>query len=390
MSLTLTYSIRSLWLRKSTAMLTLIGIALVTVIFLSVLMLEDGLERALVESGSPNNALVLRKGASTEIASGLTRAQAQLIRTLPHIARDAQVRPLALPEMVVLINIAKTNSDTPANVVVRGTDVSVFALRPSAQLTAGRIWQPGTTEIVLGSQIAARFLTSGMGTRLTIGKRDWVVVGIFDAGGTAFDSEIWGDADQLMATYGRESYSSLTLRLAETERLPALQQAMLTDPRLQLSVTPERDYYREKSITLATFIRLLGLTFTGIFSCAAVLAGTMTMYAAVAARTREIGILRSMGFGPAHIFRLFLSESLLYGTGAGLAALSIGWLLQFVTLSTMNFSTFSEVAFRLTLTPRAAALSVAFALLIGLLGGLPPAIRAARVPVTQALGAAGR
>lgn len=389
-SLLLAYSARSVLARKTTAALTLAGLSSVTVVFMAVLMLVDGLERSLIESGSAENVLLLRKGSTTEIASGIYRDQAHLIGTLQGIAADASRTVLAVPEMVVLINIAKSGADSPANVVVRGTGPQAPLLRPHVRLSTGQWWRPGTTEIVVGSQIAARFLSQGVGSRVMIGKREWIVVGVFDSGGTAFDSEIWGDADQLMATYGRDSYSSMTLRLDYPTALEAFQRAVAQDTRLQLLVKRERDYYREKSVTLATFIRLLGLTFTVIFSFAAVLGGTMTMYGAVAARTREIGILRSLGYSPSRIFKMFLAESLLFGGAAGSLAIGVGLLLQCATLSTMNFSTFSEVAFRLVLTPRSALLAVGFALCIGLLGGLPPALRAARLPVTGALNTVGR
>lgn len=390
MTLLLAYSVRHLLGRTTTTLLTIISVCFVTVILLALMMTVDGLERALVESGSESNLLLLRKGATTEIASGLYRQQTAVVRTLPGIAREANGEPRLAAEMVVLMNLAKPGSDRPSNVVVRGTSLRALAIRPQVTLHAGRLWKPGTTEIVVGTQVARRFLNGGIGDHLTIGKRRWVVVGIIEAQGTAFESEIWGDADQLMAVYGRDSYSSLTLQLSPDARLADIQAVIDRDPRLLLQVKRERDYYREKSVTLATFIRLLGLTFTAIFSCGAVLGGTMTLYGAVAARTREVGVLRALGFGPRRILSLFLAEAVVIGLVAGGVALAAGVLLQTITLSTMNFSTFSEVAFRLTLTPRSAAIAFAFALAVAFLGGLSPAIRASRMPVTAALGANGR
>ncbi|MGH7217454.1 MAG: ABC transporter permease, partial [Nitrospiraceae bacterium] len=213
MKLLLAYSIRNVWVRTSTTALTIGGLALVSLILLAVLMLGDGLNRALIESGSPDNVLLLRKGATTEIASGVYRDQAHVVRALGGIAQTSDGEPLAIPELVVLISLAKSGTDSPANVVVRGTYPEAFMLRPQVRLVAGHTWQRGTTEIVIGAQIAKRFLPGGIGSHLRVGKQEWLVVGIAEAQGTAFESEIWGDVDQLMATYGRDSYSSLTLRL---------------------------------------------------------------------------------------------------------------------------------------------------------------------------------
>lgn len=390
MKLLLAYSVRNVWVRSSTTALTIGGLALVSLILLAVLMLGNGLNRALIESGSPDNILLLRKGSTTEIASGIYRDQAHVVRTLAGIAQTSGGETLAIPELVVLISLAKGEAETPANVVVRGTTPEAFALRTQVRLIAGRTWQRGTTEIVLGTQIASRFLPGGVGSHLHIGKREWLVVGIAGAQGTAFESEIWGDVDQLMATYGRDSYSSLTLRISDALSFQRIDDAIAADTRLMLQVKRERDYYREKSVMMATFIRLLGLTFTFIFAVGAILGGTMTMYGAVASRTREIGMLRALGFPRRQILIVFLLESLLLGALAGLFAIGGGTALQFVTLSTMNFSTFSELAFRLTLTPASAMTTMAFALIISLVGGIPPAIRAARLSVATALRAPGQ
>lgn len=390
MKLLLAYSLRNVWVRSSTAALTIAGLALVSLILLAVLMLGNGLNRALIESGSPDNVLLLRKGATTEIASGIYRDQAHIVRSLADIAHTSDGELLAIPELVVLISLSKSGTDTPANVVVRGTRPDAFLLRPQVRLSQGRTWQPGTTEIVIGAQIATRFLRDGIGSHLRIGKREWLVVGIAEAQGTAFESEIWGDVDQLMSAYGRDSYSSLTLRLSNTTAFQSLDDAIATDTRLLLQVKRERDYYREKSMAMATFIRLLGFTFTFIFAVGAVLGGTMTMYGAVASRTREIGMLRALGFRPRQILSALLFESLTLGALAGLLAIGGGTALQLVTLSTMNFSTFSELAFRLTLTPASALATMGFALGISMIGGIPPSIRAARLSVAAALRAPGR
>jgi ABC-type lipoprotein release transport system permease subunit len=390
MTLLWAYSARNVWVRSSTTTLAIAGLALVSLILLAVLMLGNGLDRALIESGSSENVLLLRKGATTEIASGIYRDQAHVIGTLPGIMRTTDGQPLAIPELVALISLAKTGADSPANVVVRGTQPDALLLRPQVTLMKGRVWQPGTAEVVVGSQIAKRFLPAGLGTSLKIGKGEWRVVGVLDAQGTAFDSEIWGDVDRVMAGYGRDSYSSMTLRASDQAAFRQISETIGADTRLMLQVKHERDYYREKSLTMATFIRILGFTFTLIFALGAILGGTMTMFGMVASRTREIGMLRALGFPRYTILIVFLFESLLIGATAGVLAIGGGTVLQFVTLSTMNWGTFSEIAFGLTLTPGAALTTLAFALVISMLGGLPPAIRAARLPVTNALRAPGQ
>ncbi len=390
MKLLWAYSARNVWVRSGTTTLTMAGLALVSLVLLAVLMLGNGLDRALIESGSPQNLLLLRKGATTEIASGIYRDQAHVVSALPGIARTTAGQPLAIPELVVLISLTKSGADTPANVIVRGTQPNALLLRSHINIREGRAWQPGTAEVIVGAQIAKRFLPGGVGTSLKIGRGEGRVVGVFDAQGTAFDSEIWGDVDQLMAAYGRDSYSSLTLRLSRSIAFQQLSEAIGADARLLLHVKHERDYYRDKSLTMSTFIRLLGFTFTCIFAVGAILGGTMTMYGAVASRTREIGMLRALGFPRYKILTVFLFESFLIGATAGLLAIGGGTALQFVTLSTMNWSTFSELAFRLTLTPSSIFSTMAFALGISVLGGIPPAIRAARLPVTIALHAPGR
>jgi putative ABC transport system permease protein len=390
MKLLWAYSARNVWVRSSTTTMAMAGLALVSLILLAVLMLGNGLDRALIESGSSENVLLLRKGATTEIASGIYRDQAHVIGTLPGVTRTTDGQPLAIPELVALISLAKTGADSPANVVVRGTQPDVLLLRPQVSLTEGRVWQPGTAEVVVGSHIAKRFLPVGLGSLLKIGKGEWRVVGILDAQGTAFDSEIWGDVDQLMAAYGRDSYSSLTLRASDQAAFRQISETIGADTRLMLQVKQERDYYREKSLTMATFIRILGFTFTLIFALGAILGGTMTTYGVVASRTREIGMLRALGFPRYTILTVFLFESLLIGATAGMLAIGGGIALQFITLSTMNWGTFSEIAFGLRLTPGAALTTLAFSLVISLLGGIPPAIRAARLPVAIALHAPGR
>lgn len=385
MPLLISYGFRSLFARRLTTGLTVVGLSLVVFVFAAALMLAHGLEVTLVTTGSPENAIILRKGANTEIASGIYRDQARILATQPVVATDQTGRSFALSELVALMTLHRPGQSRPANVVVRGTAPEALKIRPQVTLVRGRPWQPGTTEIVVGRQIADRFPQAALNGRLRFAKREWTVVGVFEAGGSGFESEIWGDAESLMAAYGRESFSSVTLRLQSPDRIAALRTAIESDPRLSLQVKPEQGYYTEKSGMMGMFIRLLGLVLTLIFSVGAVLGAMMTMYGTVAQRTAEIGTLKALGFTPRHILTVFTLEALSIGAVAGGVGVSVAALLQSVTISTINWGTFSELAFRFTLSPRIALWSFLFAVAMGLLGGLFPALRAARLPVLAAL-----
>ena len=385
MQLLLAYSLRNLWVRRLTTGLTVAGLSLVVFVFMAVLMLAQGLKTALVTTGSEHNAIVLRKGSNTEIASGLYRDQANILATIPHITVADNGRPLIVPELVVLINLRKNMEPQPTTVTLRGTAPEALTLRPAVRFVAGRPWQPGTTEIVVGAQIARRFQHAKLGETLRFGKREWTIVGIIEAGGSAFESEIWGDVAQLMAAYGRESFSTATLRLTDPSALARLRAAVEADPRLSLQVKRERDYYSEKSGAMADFVRFIGLAFTLIFSIGAVLGATITLYGAVSTRTGEIAMLRTIGFRPPHILLAFLVESLLMTAAGWLLGSAGASLLQFMTISTTNWATMSELAFGFSLSPRIAAQGVLFSLAMGLLGGFFPALRASRVNVVAAL-----
>jgi ABC-type antimicrobial peptide transport system permease subunit len=385
MPLLLSYGIRSLFARRLTMGLTVMGLSLVVFVFTAALMLAHGLERTLVTTGAPENVIILRKGANTEIASGIYRDQARLLATQPVVAADQAGRPLALSELVVLMTLQRPDQSRPANVVVRGTNPDALAIRSQVSIARGRSWQPGTTDIVVGRQIADRFPQAGLNGRLRFAKQEWTVVGVFEANGSGFESEIWGDADALMAAYGRDSYSSSTLRLQSPELLATLRMAIETDPRLSLQVKPEQSYYAEKSGMMGMFIRLLGLVLTFIFSIGAVLGAAMTMYGTVSQRTAEIGTLKALGFTPRHILTVFTLEASSIGAVAGGLGILAASLLQSVTISTINWGTFSELAFGFVLSPRIASWAFLFAVTMGLLGGLLPAVRAARLPVLAAL-----
>ena len=388
MAVPLSYVVRNLAARKVTTGLTAGGLALVVYVFAAVLMLDEGLRKTLVDTGAFDNVLVVRRAAETEVQSGVDRAQAAVVESQPEVALDAGGARLLSKETVVLISLNKRGSTKPSNVVIRGVGPQAHTLRPQVKIVEGRMFRPGSSEIVAGRSIAGRFEGAGIGERLRFGMRDWTVVGLFDAGGSGFDSEIWGDVDQLMQAFRRNAYSSVMLRLTDANAFDALKARLEGDPRLTVEAKRESVYYAEQSEQLSTFIRYLGITLSVIFSTGAIIGAMITMYASVATRTAEIGTLRALGFRRRSILWAFVLESLLMGALGGLAGLAFATLMQGASFSTTNFQTFSELTFSFELTWTIAILSMGFALVMGLVGGVLPAMRAARLKIVDALRAA--
>jgi ABC-type antimicrobial peptide transport system permease subunit len=377
----LSYSLRNLWTRKLTTVLTAGGMALVVFVFAAVLMLDAGLRQALVSTGQADNVVVTRRAAASEVQSGVERPQAALVESQPEIAAASK-------ECVVLIAQPKRASGTVSNVTVRGLSPAGIALRPQVRISAGRMFRPGSTEIVAGRSIAERFAGTGLGERLRFGGRDWTVVGTFDAGGSGFDSEIWGDVDQMMQSFRRQAYSSVVARLADPAAFEPLKRRLEADVRLTVDVKRERQFYEEQSAALSGFISILGLTLSVIFSIGAMIGAMITMYAAVAGRTGEIGALRALGFRRRAILAAFLAEALALAALGWACGLALASLMQLVHISTMNWQSFSELAFSFTLTPKIVVQSLVFAAVMGLAGGVLPALRAARLKIVDALRAA--
>jgi putative ABC transport system permease protein len=384
----LSYIARNLWVRRVTTLLTASGMALVVFVFATVLMMGEGIRATLVATGQPDNVLLLRKGAGAEINSGIERAKAAMVESLDGIATNGEGRRLVSKEPVVLINLPKRSNGKPSNVTVRGTSALGMELRPQVRVIEGRMFRPGTSEIIAGRSVASGFRGAALGETLRFAQRDWVVVGVFDSDKTAFDSEIWGDAEQMMAAFRRPVYSTLVLRLNQREALAALKAAIEADPRLQLDVKPETQFYAEQSEALATFIRILGLSLSVIFSIGAIVGAMITMFAAVAQRVGEIGTLRALGFRRGAVLVAFLAESLLLSLVGGVVGLAAASGMQAVDISTTNFQTFSEIAFQFRLTPAIAAQTLLFALAMGFIGGFIPAWRAARLKIVDCLRAA--
>ena len=379
------YSFRNLLTRRVTTALTASGMALVVFVFAAIIMLAEGLQKTLIETGSYNNIVVLRKSSSTEVQSIIERYQASIIETQPEVALDENGRRMFAKELVVLITLQKKGSSSSANVVIRGIGNASVDMRPQVKLSAGRLPAMGTSEIMAGNSVAKRFKNAGLGDSIFFAMRSWKVVGIFDAGDTGFSSEIWGDADQFMQAFRRNAYSSLIFRAQDDASLPKLQRRIENDPRLTFDAMIEVDYYKKQSEMMATFLRILGISLTAIFSIGAVIGAMVTMYAAVANRTSEIGTLRALGFSRVNILLAFLLESLILGFLGGCAGLFFASVLQFISVSTTNFQTFSELAFRFRLSPGIILKAMAFALLMGFFGGILPAFRASRMNIVESL-----
>ena len=392
MRIPLAYSLRNLWTRKLTTALTAGGMALVVFVFAAVMMLDEGLKKTLVDTGSHDNVVIIRKGAGSEVQSGVERLQAAIVESQPQVALGQGGERMVSKEVVVLIALNKRQSagtpDKPSNVVIRGVTPMGLALRPQVRMAQGRMFRPGSEEVIAGRSIAERFSGAGLGETVRFGGRAWTVVGVFDAGRTGFDSEIWGDVDQLMPAFRRPVYSSILLKLANAASFDALYRAVEDDPRVKLDVKRESQYYADQSEALSKFISYLGLTLSVIFSIGAVIGAMITMYAAVANRTAEIGTLRAIGFRRSAVLAAFLAESLFLSLLGGILGVLLASAMQLYTISTMNWQSFAELAFSFTLTPEIVAKSLGFSLVMGLVGGVLPAARAARMNIVNALRAA--
>lgn len=386
MKVPFSYVAKNLWFRKLTTLLTAGGMALVVFVFAAVLMLDAGLKSTLVASGSDDNVVVIRQGAETEVQSGLLRDQASLVETAPEVARSADGRARVSKEVVVLNSLPKReDASKRSNVIVRGLSPMGVDLRPQARLVEGRMFRPGSNEIVVGQSVARQFSGVDLGQVLSFAGRQWTVVGVMDAGKTAFDSEIWGDVDQLMQAFRRTAYSSLIARLANADSAEALKTRLDEDPRLKVTLKRERQFYEDQSRALSGFINMLGMALSVIFSLGAMIGAAITMYAAVATRTAEIGTLRALGFRRGAVLTAFLAESLLLSLVGGVMGLVAASFLTAITISTTNFQSFSELAFTFRLTPKVVIESLIFALLMGLVGGFLPAIKASRMKTVDAL-----
>ncbi len=308
MVIPLHYIARNVWARRLTTTLTAGGLALVVFVFAAMLMLDAGLKQTLVTTGEPDNVVLIRKGAETEIQSAISRDQAAAMEMHPAVAMNRDGRPMASREAVVLISLTKSGAATPANVVIRGVSPQGVTPRPQVRITAGRVFRPGSSEIIVGSSIAKGFGNVRIGDHLRFAQRDWTVVGHFDAGGSGFDSEIWGDVDQLMQSFRRTSYSSMVVRLGQADGFDKFRADIDVDPRLANEAKREQQFYSDQSRALSTFINILGLTLTTIFSVAAMIGAMITMYASVANRVARSARCARWASSAPMCLRRFLSR----------------------------------------------------------------------------------
>lgn len=380
----LSYVLRNLWVRRVTTVLTAGGMALVVFVFATVLMMSEGISETMVATGQPDNVVVMRKGAGTEINSNITREQANAIDALPGVGTDSQGRKLVSREVVVLNNLAKRDG-TSSNVILRGMSEFGISMRPQVKLAQGRMFRPGTSEVVAGKAVAKGFANVELGNTLHFAGRDWTVVGILDANRSAFDSEVWVDSHQAMQAFRRPAYSTILFRLSRSDALEATRQAVDNDPRLQLDVKRETQFYAEQSESMSHFIKLLGMSLSLIFSIGAIVGAMITMFAAVASRIGEIGTLRALGFRREAVLIAFLGESLGLSLVGGLIGLGAASMMQSMDVSAVNYSNFSEMAFRFRFTANVAMQTLAFALFMGVVGGFIPAWRAARMSIIECL-----
>jgi putative ABC transport system permease protein len=386
MAIPIIYNIRSVKARWTSTIVAVAGIAGTVGVFIAMLSLARGFRATLVSSGSADNALITRAGATSEMTSGVSLDSVKIIQDAPGIARGAD-GPLLTPEAVLMAPIPLRSTGTDANVELRGVSPNVFAIRRNIKIIEGRMFQPGLSELVVGKNAMATYSGLTLGSTIGLGSARWQVVGIFDAGGSAFDSEVWGDAHLLNGAYNRPDTlsQSVTVHLASPAALQQLKDSLTADPRLNVDVTREIDYYSKQSTRMTMLITRLGGFVASIMAIGAVFGALNTMYSAVAERGREIATMRALGFGAAAVVISFLIEALLISfVGGGLGCLAV-LPLNGLTTSTMNFQTFSSLAFAFKITPELLVKGIFFALTMGLIGGLLPAVRAASGPVASAL-----
>ena len=386
MAIPVVYNVRSVRARWLSALVAVLGIAGTVGVFIAVLSLARGFQATLVSSGSSSNAIILRQGSGNEMSGAVSLDQVKIVEDKPGVARDAN-GPLVTPEVVVVAAFPLLSTGTDANVQVRGVSPKALEVRNNIKIVQGRFFQPGLAELVVGRNVNKTYAGLSLGDSVRFGGGTWKVVGVFDAGGSAFDSEVWCDAPVLSQIYHRPEnvFQSATARLTSPDALQQLKDSVSSDPRMNVDVSSELDYYAKQSTVLTGVIQVLGYLIAIIMGVGAVIGALNTMYSAVAERSREIATMRALGFAAGSVVFSFTIEALLIAAVGGavgcLAVLPINGL----TTGAMNFQTFSHLAFAFKITPGLLVAGMIFALIMGVFGGIPPALRAARRPVAAAL-----
>jgi putative ABC transport system permease protein len=387
MGIPFSYNVRSVTARWKTAIVSVLGIAGTVGVFVAMLAMASGFQATLISSGSTSNSIIRRAGASSEMDSGVGLDQARVIADAVQVGRGADGAPMVSPEMVVIGAFPLTKSGTDANVQIRGTTPIVQVVRPAVTIREGRFFRPGLAELVVGSNAVETYRGFDLGSTVSFGSQQWTVVGIFDAGGSAFDSEVWTDFTVLAQAFKRSTnvYSSVTVRLNSPTDFDAFKDTLTSDPRLTVQVEREQEYYARQSQVVSQLIQGVGFLVAFVMAIGAVFGALNTMYSAVAARTREIATLRALGFGRGSVVLSFMIESLLIALGGGVLGCLAVLPLNGFTAGTINWQTFSHLAFAFQVTPQLLLAGLIFALIMGLIGGVLPAIRAARLQVAHAL-----
>lgn len=379
-------NLRTIPARRGSSLATIVGVAGVVIVSVAVFSIAEGVRHALTSNATEDTALVLRAGSDSEMMSGLGRDVTRIIAEAPGVRRSA-AGPVASAELYVVVDVPKRATGTNANVPLRGVQTAAFEVRDEVRIVEGRRFETGRNEVIVGQAAASQFAGLDLGNRLRWGENEWTVVGIFSANGSLAESEIWCDAGVLQPAYRRgNSFQSVYARLESPDAFQGFKDSLTADPRLDVKVLRESEYYQTQSEGLTSLIRTLGVVITFLMGVGAVFGALNTMYAAVAARVREIATLRALGFRAGPVVLSVLAESLLLalvggGVGAAIAYLAFN---GFQT-STMNWATFSQLSFSFAVTPALLGLGLACAMLMGLVGGLFPAVRAARLPVATAL-----
>jgi putative ABC transport system permease protein len=384
MAIPLKYNFRNLLVRRTTTLMTAFSITLTVAVFVVLMALAQGLQISLSATGQPLNVLIMREGAQSEATSSVTRDSLQVIKYLHGIAKTDKGEPWVSPELIVLINLPRRGETQGSNVTIRGLGPDGPALRPEFKMVEGRFFKSGLREVIASRKIASRFQNCGLGDKVKFAKGYWTVVGIFEAGDTAYDSEIWADVNDLATDFDREAYSSVMVRAADAGSIAGLRDQISNDRRLHLKPQTERDYY-ESQTRFAAPIKALGLFIAVLMAVGASFAAMNTMYAAVARRTKEIGTLRVLGYSRGSILLSFVFESILIAVLGGALGCLLALPVNGLTTGTTNFATFSEVAFNFRVTPGLLLSGLIFAAFMGFLGGLFPAWRAAHENIVTAL-----
>lgn len=387
MAIPIQYNVRNVLQRPVSTLTTAVGIGLTVMIFIGALALAAGFRAALSSTGSRDNAIALRKGADSEISSAIGRDAINVIRAHPAVAAGADGRALVTADLVVVVNKDRLGQKGSSNLTLRGVDPAGIAVRASIRiLDGGRMFRPGTDEVIVGRRIAPRFADARVGDRIRFQQRDFTVVGHFEADGSAFESEIWGDAAVLGPALDREgAFQTVTFRMKDPGAFAEIKRELEADPRLQVQVQRERDFYAEQSALFTGLITGLGVFITAIMAIGAMFGAANTMYATIGARTREIATLLVLGFRPGAVMVSFMIESLFIALIGGLIGCLLALPLNGITTSTTNFQSFSEIGFAFRITPEALLSGLVFAAIMGLVGGFFPARMAAKQQLATAL-----